>query len=129
MQPLGDREDRGRLIARQSILRVELGGGRAHVDQRPRERAVILLGIGMQHRDIGVPGQPPVTVIRVDLPDPLYPEAVKLCGPQRPHRRRADDPHPEMERMQDLLVPDRQVLAEFPIDDQDRRRPRALERR
>ena len=74
MQPLGDREDRGRLIARQSILRVELGGGRAHVDQRPRERAVILLGIGMQHRDIGVPGQPPVTVIRVDLPDPSIPK-------------------------------------------------------
>ena len=128
MQPLGDREDRGRLIARQSILRVELGGGRAHVDQRPRERAVILLGIGMQHRDSASPVATRHGNTR-RFPDPLYPEPVKLCGPQRPHRRRADDPHPEMERMQDLLVPDRQVLAEFPIDDQDRRRPRALERR
>src|SRR4051812_42783950 len=111
----------------QHLLALRALRGPAHVDERHGERTEGVLGAGMQERDLGVVGDPPLAVPLEDPADADHAASVQLGRAQGAHARASVDHDAGVDRIEDLVLPDAGLRFENPVDERDRVGPMAAE--
>ena len=117
---LGEADQQVVVIGVDDALTVGVTQRLADVHHRVTERAELPLRIRVHDGDLVVVGE---LTGRVGLEDPAESpsaERGRLGHPQGAHAARSVDGDAPLERVEDLLVPDRQGLGEDSVDEQDR---------